>query len=445
MRLVEAERKGIKTQEYWVDRAAVHTGEPTEEQPIFTAKSHNQTRYENWKRTNVFEQKQKGWYGIQVRVYLGNISADKARKFATLIREYAADDIRITINQGMLIRFVREANLPHIFNELEKLGLAEAGFDSIFDITACPGTDTCALGVTNSTGLSGELEKILEQEYPELVDERNIKIKISGCMNSCGQHMAASIGFHGSSIKKRPLVIPAMQVVIGGGVDPEGKGFVAEKVIKVPTKKVPDVVRYLLNDYGEKQNEGEYFNSYYYRQGKKYFYELLKPLAAIESLEAADFFDWGQDHAYKQEIGVGECAGVTLDVVGTIIQDAYDKTELSKEAYVAKGYADSIYHSYTAFVIGAKALLLSADVKCNTHKKILSDFQIHYLDKGVFSFEGDFENYVLAMKKQTPNEAFAKAYGDAAKAFVRQVIALREAQLAETGEEKLVVTNYYKA
>ncbi len=445
LRLVEEERKGIKNQEYWIDANAVPTGQPKEEQAIFEATPHNTVRYENWRRTNVFEQKQEGWFGVQVRVYLGNIQAEKARKFAALVQTVAADDIRLTVNQGMLLRFVREDNLPYLFNELEKLGLAEAGFDSIMDITACPGTDTCALGVTNSTGLSGELEKILEQEYPELIDERNIKIKISGCMNSCGQHMAASIGFHGSSIKKRPLVIPAMQVVLGGGVDPQGKGFVAEKVIKVPTKKVPDVVRYLLDEYLEKATEGEYFNDFYYRNGKKYFYDLLKPLAQIDSLEGADFFDWGQDHAYKQEIGVGECAGVTLDVVGTIIQDAFDKVELSKEAYVGKAYADSIYHSYTAFVIGAKALLLSADVKCNTHKGILSDFQTHYINAGKIVFEENFERYVLSMKKQTPSEEFAKQYSTAAKAFVQEVIAIREGQLAETGQEKLVISNYYKA
>ncbi|MEM9992185.1 MAG: nitrite/sulfite reductase, partial [Bacteroidota bacterium] len=362
MRLLEEERKGLASQEYWIDRDTVDNGAKTVSEEILETQPHNAERFETWKRTNVFEQKQKGWFAVQVRVYLGNISAEKARKFAALVSHYAADDIRITVNQGMLLRFIRSENLAHVFNELDKLGLAEPGFDSIFDITACPGTDTCALGVTNSTGLSGELEKVLQREYPELVDERNIKIKISGCMNSCGQHMAANIGFHGSSITKKALVVPAMQVVIGGGVSPEGEGFVAQKVSKVPTKKVPDVVRYLLDDYSEHAEENEYFNNYFYRKGKPYFYKLLKPLTGTDELEGTDFFDWGQDYAFKPQVGVGECAGVTLDVVGTIIQDAYDKVELAKEAMAAKAYGDSIYHSYTAFVVGAKAMLLSADV-----------------------------------------------------------------------------------
>jgi len=446
--LAEEERLALKNQTVEIDV-------PEEEQPdlpteiqIPTATPHDAAKYETWLSTNVYEQKQKGFYAVQLRVILGDIKAPEARKLAALVKAYAADDIRMTVNQGMLLRYVRPEVLPHLFNELTKLGLAKPGFNTIADITACPGTDTCALGVTNSTGLAGRLEEVIQEEYPALIDETNIKIKISGCMNACGQHMAANIGFHGSSIKKRPLVVPAMQVVLGGGVDPEGRGFVADKVIKVPTKKVPDVLRTLLNSYEDEGLEGEYFNDYYQRLGKRHFYGLLKPLADIEELEGADFFDWGQDHEYKQEIGVGECAGVTLDVVGTIISDAYEKVSLAKEAYEEGVFADSIYHSYTAMVIGAKALLLSEDVKCNTHRKILDDFQEHFIATGNFAFDADidFPTFVLRMKKNEPTEAFAKTYMADAEAFVKKVIKLREAQLAETGEEdKLVIGSYYKA
>jgi len=124
---------------------------------------------------------------------------------------------------------------------------------------------------------------MLREEYPELISDKHIKIKISGCMNACGQHMIGNIGFSGSSIKKGDRVIPAMQVVIGGGVDPTGKPYIADKVIKIPTKRIPD--------------EGEYFNHYYERiGGKKLFYTLLKPLAETESLSDTDLMDWGQDH-----------------------------------------------------------------------------------------------------------------------------------------------------
>ncbi|MEM8523213.1 MAG: nitrite/sulfite reductase [Bacteroidota bacterium] len=446
MDLVHEEWKAIKNKTFKIDTTAFNFEEIPAYNEAPKVEPYDAKKYELWLQSNVFEQKQKGFYGVQLRVELGDFKAPVARKLAALVSEYAADDIRMTVNQGILLKFVRKENLPFLFNELAKLNLANPGFNTIADITACPGTDTCALGVTNSTGLAQKLEATIQEEYPHLLTETNIKIKISGCMNACGQHTAANIGFHGSSIKKRPLVIPAMQVVIGGGVSLDGKGYIAEKVIKVPTKKVPDVLRILLNDYEENGLEGEYFNDFYYRLGKRYFYDLLKPLAAIESLEGSDFFDWGQDHEYRQEIGVGECAGVMLDVIGTIIQDASDKITFAKEALAEGIFADAIYHAYSAFVVGAKALLLSEDVKCNTHKKILSDFQTHFIETGNFALVSNFPEHVLRINKNEPSEAFAKQYIAETATFIQKVIATRTAQLeSANGVDKEVVADYYKA
>ncbi len=82
--------------------------------------------------------------------------------------------------------------MPVIYSALEPIGLAEYGFGTLADITACPGTDTCNLGVTNSTGIAEVLEEVVKTEYKSLIFDTDLQIKISGCMNSCGQHMAAT-------------------------------------------------------------------------------------------------------------------------------------------------------------------------------------------------------------------------------------------------------------
>ncbi len=445
MELVEEERKALKNKIYKIDRNSVAIPEPAPEKTPPTQQPNNIDKYNLWLSTNVYEQKQKGFYAVQVKVHLGDIQAETARQFAAVVKEYAADDMRLTVNQGVLLKFIRKEALPHIFNELEKLGLGEAGFDTIADITACPGTDTCNLGVTNSTGLSTILEKVIYEEYPHLVDETNIKIKISGCMNACGQHMAANIGLHGSSIKKKEMVIPAMQIVLGGGVDENGVGFIADKVIKIPSKKMPDALRLLLDDYENNANENEYFNNYYQRQGKKYFYTLIKPLADITALSETDLFDWGQNQQYVQEIGVGECAGVALDMVGAIIGDAKEKILLGQEALEAGAWADGIYHAYSGFVIGAKALLLSQDKKCNTQIGIIKDFDTHFVEAGIFTFENTFQETALQINKNEPSEDFAKKYLAQSSDFVSKVITEREKQLGEDGKDKLVIDKYYKA
>ncbi len=442
--LVNEERIAIKNKSVVIDRNLVKNTQfgatITDDLP----KNINLQKLETWVTTNVYEQKQKGYFAAQIRIPLGDIHATKARQLAQIIRKYATDDIRLTVNQGMLLKYITESAIPFLFHELDQLGFADPGFDSLADVTACPGTDTCVLGVTNSTGLALKLEEVVQEEYPHLLNESNIKIKISGCMNACGQHMAANIGFHGSSIKKKPLVIPAMQIVLGGGVDVEGRGFIAQKVIKLPTKQIPNALRALLNDYEDHSNEGEYFNDYYQRQGKIYFYNLLKPLANTDLLGETDIFDWGQDQAYRQEIGVGECAGVALDMVGTILNDAKEKIQLATEAIEHQAFNDGIYHAYSAMVIGAKGLLLAKDVKCNTHKGIINDFQTHYVDEKEIILEKTFPDLVLQINQNEANELFANSYLKEATKFFKQVISIREEQL-QTSKDKTVISNYYKA
>ncbi len=445
LELVNEEWKSLQNQTHPIDPEEFQQAEAVTFFEPQIKKATNQDKFDIWKKTNTFEQKQKGFYGVYVKILLGDISADTARAFAPIAKKYVADDIRITVNQGLLLRFVHEDHLAELFEALETIGFANPGFDSIADVTACPGTDTCNLGVTNSTGMAKVIEDMIEDEYPELLEEEHIKIKISGCMNACGQHMAANIGFHGSSIKKNELVVPAMQVVLGGGIDPNGKGWIADKIIKLPTKKILDCIRDLINDYNANATEGEYYNNYYVRQGKKYFYTLLKPLADITQLTGTDLFDWGQDHEYKQEIGVGECAGVILDVVGTIIKDASERLD-SAEADFKNGHlAEAAYYSYSSYVIGAKALLLADDIKCNTQVGILDDFQETLVESGRFPFTGNFKETVLELKNNQPTSEFVKNFMLDAKNFLKQVIAFRESALADGQKDKKVIESYYKA
>lgn len=423
--LVEGEYEGLGKKTFKVDRTLAQPEIPDPIVPKAVTIA-DQEKYELWLKTNVFEQKQKGFYGVNIKLELGNISSERALELAALVDEgVAADDIRITINQGLLLKFVRKENLPYLFYQLDQLDLAEPGFGTIADVTACPGTDTCNLAVTNSTGIAQELENLIKNEYPELITNSNIAIKISGCMNACGQHTAANIGLHGSSIKNGDLVIPAMQVLLGGGVDPSGKGFIAEKVVKLPSKKIPQAFRLILNHYAENALDGEYFNDYYYRNGKMFFYNLLKPLADTESLIKSDFVDWGHTESFIPEIGTGECAGVVLDAVGLIIEEAEERLFFSDKAFDREKYADAIYHGYSAFVIAAKALLLTKDVRCNTHRGIITDFDKHFYETGEIKLEQSFEDLVLQMSKNEPTKAFAQTYTAQAVAFVEQVKQIR--------------------
>lgn len=441
MKLVEEERKALPYQ-----RFEINPIDPTEEvsgegdlSSVF--KEEKDAEFLTWVGTNVFEQKQAGLFAVKVKIPLGDIKPDTAYELAKIVDKYAADDIRITVNQGLLFRDILPENIRKVYDELAKINLSDPGFDTLADITACPGTDTCNLGVTNSTALSLELEKMIREEYPQLIDETQIKIKISGCMNSCGQHMIANIGFHGSSIKYGDKVCPAQQVVLGGGVEPDGQGFIAEKVIKLPSKRILEAVRWLLADYDEHADESEYFNAYVRRQGKIYFYDLLKPLADLTTLDDTGFQDWGKEADFIPEIGVGECAGVMMDLVGTILGDAQDRYTYAQQALDAGLWSNAIYYTYNALVIGAKAILLSKDIQCNTHLGIINDFEDNIQNAGLVKLSKSFSELTLQINKNEPSEAFAFAYFEEAKSVCNEIVALRNAE----GDDKLVVSNFYKA
>ena len=427
--LVKEEERSLLVKEYKIDteyktpttfRQFLNT-----ERPII-----DEAKYLSWLKTNTFQQKQKDLFAVYVKIQLGNISTVVARKFAAIINKYAdKEDIRVTINQGFLLRNLSNEELPLIYSELEKINLATPGFDSVGDITACPGTDTCNLAISNSTHISVALEEVIYNEFPELIYNHDIKIKISGCMNSCGQHGLAQIGFHGSSFKVGSAVVPALQVLLGGGTIGNGEGRISDKVIKVASKRAPDVLRTLFNDFEKNVVEGEYFNSYYDKQGKDYFYQLLKPIADNSSLAANEFIDWGQEEKFATAIGVGECAGVVIDLVATLFFEAEEKIAWSAEAFENKQWGDSIYFSYAALINAAKALLLDKQVHVNTQHGVMSDFDKTFIDTNLIPLNSSFTELALQINKHEPTEFFAESYFSKANQFVTSVKAYRESTI----------------
>jgi sulfite reductase (ferredoxin) len=469
MARVEAERKALKNKIFTISQDLFGTNEAesinhasrpslSEEEILkIASESMNASEidtFQTWLKTNVFEQKQKGWHAVQLRVLLGDMSSDTARSLANIVRKYAADDIRVTVNQGYILRFVKGEDLVAIYNELNKLGLASPGFDSAMDITTCPGTDTCNLAISSSYGITRVLEDVMRDEFPEMIYNQDIKIKISGCMNGCGQHNASNIGFHGSSIKNGKLVLPALQVLLGGGFSGDGIGLIGDKVIKVPTKRGPEVLRTLFNDYEANAYDGEYYNQYYTRQTKNYFFQLLKPIADLSTVQDEDYRDWDHDEMFKTEIGVGECASVMIDLVATTITEGQEKLNLAKENFESGIWADAIYHAYNVLITGAKGLLMTKEVNTNTQYGIINDFESHFGQEFKYeipseyvlpdSYETPFRSLAFSINKFEPTEAFATYFISTAAKFLDFVRNTREAQLMETGEPVLQELSFGK-
>ncbi|RZA01214.1 MAG: HEPN domain-containing protein [Sphingobacteriaceae bacterium] len=426
LRLAKIERTANKVKSYKINRDAValpNIPKPTGLEGIVPV---DELKYQQWLDTNVFAQKQAGYYGVYIKVLKGDIPTPQARKLIEVLKPLVADEIRITPNQGLMLKYVTKEALPALFNGLTEIGMAAAGFDSVADITTCPGTDTCNLGISNSMTFASVVEDLIYKEYADLIYNRDIKIKISGCMNSCGQHSMAQIGFHGSSLKAGARVLPSMQVMLGGGIVGDGVGRAGDRVIKIPSKRATDVLRTLLNDYKANSTDTENYHNYYDRQGKDYFYQMLKPLADLTTLTDEEFVDWGHVETYASAIGVGECAGVVIDLVATLIYEADEKMEWANASYEAGSWADAIYHGYSVLISAAKALLLDKGINSSTHGGIIREFDAQYVDTNEISLNGSFNDLILQINQNEPSEEFATKYLATAADFLTAVKAKRE-------------------
>ena len=426
--LIETEQNAIELQSVPINHEDFPISKAVEiEAPKVEIK--DQKTYELWKSTNLIPQKQDGFKAIGIKVLLGDFYTDKARALADLVETYAAGELRLTLRQNIVIPFVREDLIPVVYTELEKLGFTELGYNKAVDITACPGTDTCNLGISSSTGIARELETVIKTEYPEYLNNKDLVIKISGCMNACGQHNMANIGFQGMSIKtKDSRVAPALQVLLGGGNSGNGSGRFADKVIKIPSKRGPQALRLILDDY-QLNSDQKSFYDYYTIQGEKYFYNLLKPLSDSTNLTTEDYIDWGSNHSYQKAIGIGECAGVVIDLISTLFLESEEKITNARADFEAKAYNNAIYFAYSSMVNSAKALLLSKDHSTNTQASIINQFDEVFVSTNLISLGTTFAELIYQINKNEPSESFAKNYINTANEFLTTVKEFRKDDL----------------
>ncbi|WP_224483910.1 HEPN domain-containing protein [Robertkochia aurantiaca] len=430
--LVDKEQKALSQKRYEIDPEPFAVALPESEGAEDLVDSHKgDTVYDQWFAYNVLSQKQPGYYAVGVKVRLGNFSSDQARKLAEILNYFPDAELRLTLRQDILIRHIPARSLYALYHALSEAGFAEVGYNRINDITACPGTDTCNLGIANSTGIAAELERVLNEEYPEFRADTSLTIKISGCMNACGQHNMAHIGFQGMSVKTPSgEVAPALQILLGGGVTGKGSGRFADKVIKIPSKRGPQALKLLLDDYKAHGEGFEDFLEYYDTRTQSYFYQLLKPLSDITNLSPDELIDWGHRENYIKEVGIGECAGVVIDLVATLLFESEEKLDNARTALEQTRWADAVYYSYSALVNSAKALLTGAGEKTNTHAGIIDGFEQNFVVEYKSEFPESFKDTVYRIRENEPDQAFARSYFESALDFYIRADSFRKNQVA---------------
>jgi sulfite reductase beta subunit-like hemoprotein len=265
--------------------------------------------YRRWWITNVRPQKQISYSMVTVRLTLGDVTAQQLRVLAFVARQFGDGWVRTTNQQNVLLRWVPSGKLPAVYRVLKGVGLAAPSADRLADITCCPGADTCQLGITSSRGVALAIGQIFRNGHAHLADEAGLRIKISGCPNSCGHHHIAGIGFSGGSKEFDRHQVPTYQVFLGASLNLAGTRY-ARPIVKVPAKNAPALVGRLLDLYQAERLEGEKFEAFVERVGMAKIREAVSDLTDLPpQAEAPDaYLDWGGTEQFRVETGEGECA-----------------------------------------------------------------------------------------------------------------------------------------
>ncbi len=278
--------------------------------PASAGPNGERSEFERFCESNVCAQRQEGFNTVVVKVPRGDLFPEQFRSLARIMRDFTGGYARTSVEQNLVLRWVRDESIYDVWTRLRELDLAGSGADEITDVVSCPGTDSCKLGITSSMGLNRAVQERIEEM--QLTDPltRQIQIKMSGCPNGCGQHHIGSIGFYGASLKVGGRQVPAYIPHVGG--NGLGKVVFGQRLkSRLPAKRVPDAVERWIRLYESERADGETFNQYVERMGTPHFEESVKDLAmpaefSLENLE--HFIDWSRSEPYKVERGEGECA-----------------------------------------------------------------------------------------------------------------------------------------
>src|SRR5712672_2605514 len=381
--LVLEERKNLPHDPRWTE--FVKDAEEFQETPLRPggkAPLLGTESFQRWMKFNTRPQKQGGYVVVTIALPLGDITANQLRSLADIARRFTKETIRSTVEQNIVLRWVSQSDLSDLHKALEAAGLAMPGAESIVDVAACPGTDTCKLGISSSRGLAAELRNRLAEKSFQLDESvQNLHIKISGCFNSCGQHHVADLGFYGVSRKMSGYAVPHFQVVLGGEWEHNGASY-GLPVIAIPSKNIPEVVSRLTDRYAASRKPGESFKDFIKRMGKVELKKLLEDLARLpaDPSDRSFFSDWGDPREYSlSDMGIGECAGEVVSAV------EFDLGAAERELFEAQVKWDSgqveqagatAYHS---MLRAAKALVkLESPNVTDDPREIVGEFRTRY-------------------------------------------------------------------
>jgi len=351
-------------------------------QPAFAPAQDTSPEFEQWKKTYVEAQQKPGLFSIVVPIFLGNLNNDAAIRLANFLEPFGSYVLRATFGQNLRLRNIPQAYLTNVYHLVREITELFSAPRLIGNSIACTGADTCKLGICLSKGaLTATAEKLASSSL-DLDSIPDFRLNLSGCPNTCGQHMLADLGFYGNVGRKEQQMFPAYMVVAGALIG-EGSSRLAKPIDRVSARDLPAFVEQVLKLWLEKQSAYPSFAAYVDGKGTQDIRTIADRFRKIPefSEDSSYYYDWGAKDTFSLVgKGVGECSAGLFDLIEVDLKAA---RELREEFRSHESTQEDTLYAIT--LRSARALLITRGIEAPTDSAVFEDFRKHFIASGLVS------------------------------------------------------------
>ncbi|MGD0098464.1 MAG: nitrite/sulfite reductase [Terracidiphilus sp.] len=363
--------------------------------PSFAPERDNSPEFEEWKERYVEAQKQPGSFSVLIPIFLGNLKNLDAIRLAEFLEPFGNYVLRATFGQNLRLQNIPESYLPNVFHLVRELTELASGPRLVGNSIACTGADTCKLGVCLSKGALSAIAERLKDSALDLDQIPGFRLNLSGCPNTCGQHMLADLGFYGNVGRREQQMFPAYMVVAGAGIG-EGKGRLARQIDRVSAHDLPEFVHDVLKQWLAKQDNYSSFAAYVDGEGADEIRGIADRFREIPDYgeDKSYYYDWGAVDPFSLAgKGAGECSAGLFDLIEVDLKSA---RELREEFRAGELQSEDTLYSISLRC--ARSLLITRSVEAPTDIAVFENFRALFIEPGLIGKR--FEPVVVAAQEK---------------------------------------------
>jgi len=354
-----------------------------------------------WRKRYVFAQRQAGLFSVVVPAALGNISNEDAIRLANFLEPFGPYSVRAAFGQNLRLRNIPEAALGAVYEVVADItALADAPL-VLGNAVSCTGADTCKLGICLPKGALTATEEKLRSTDLDLDSIPEFQINLSGCPNSCGQHLFADLGFYGQAQRKGQQMYPAYAVV-AGGEHADGKARLAKPIDTISARDLPEFTRDVLEVWLEKRYRFSSFADYVDAEGKDDIRSIAGKFREVPEfhVDASYYTDWGASRAFTLVgRGLGECSAGLFDLIGIDLKAIEEQRKRLAAFVTPNDRADVLFKIVLS---ASRALLVTRGIEASSDEAVFEGFLRQFIGAGLI--DRRFTPVVDAARLKEPDE-----------------------------------------